>query len=89
MEEYLEEEEPRENIGMKNPYALADHIDVKHEKPKKEWKMILLGLDPNFSDLETALRDSLGEDYKGLPENLFEPGYVSPLYRENEGNNAS
>jgi hypothetical protein len=85
--------ELRENIGMRNPYALADYFDEVNGRPKKEWKKILLGLDPNFN-LETALRDSLGKPGKALkvfpwfprelPDNLFEPGPGNPLYYEYE-----
>ncbi len=78
----MEESEFRENIGMRNPYALADHMDEENGKQRKNWKRILLGLDPKYRDLETALRDSLGYDL--IPEYMFEPGHGSPLYYENE-----
>ena len=78
----MKENVARENVGMRNPYALADYIDSKQKPPrcKKEWKKILLGLDPKFKDLETALRDSLEREYEF--KFLFETGSGSPLYKE-------
>lgn len=70
----------RKPVGAKNPYALADYIDKK--KKPKEWKKILVGLDLEFKDLETALRHSLKRKYEKLPDSLFDPENGSPLYEK-------
>ncbi len=61
--------EIRTNVGSRNPYALADYIDSKMKKPKKEWRRILMGWDMEYKDLESALQESL--KYKNKIRELF------------------
>ncbi len=56
--------EVRENVGMKNPYALADHLAAKYKKQKKEWDKMILGMDPINKDPATALYKALFECFK-------------------------
>jgi len=83
----------RENVGMRNPYALADYIDSKHKRPKKDWNKIFLGLElePEFKDVLSAMIDSLKAEpeyqewlSKHSPSDLFNPETGSPLYTQKE-----
>jgi hypothetical protein len=69
----MEQPSSEEKVGVINPYVLADRLDESYGKPKKNWKKIILGLDLNFSDVESALRDSLVHDFKKAAYSIFHP----------------
>jgi hypothetical protein len=83
----MEGHEIRTNIGMRNPYALADYIDSQHEKPKKDWNKIFLGLEiePEFDDVLSSMIASLEREPEFKKKTLtslalFNPKSGSPLY---------